>query len=808
MTLRVARYNPAFLAESDLVEGFVVRHGELEQLEDVVRENIGARSNQHILITGLRGAGKTTLLRRLAIAVKRHDDLAAAWFPVVLPEETYHVTSIGDLWLEVLRALGDASDDARWRDGHDQLVLEPDRRRAGEMALRRVLDFSRECGRRILLMVENLDTVLGEQLTADDGWALRHTLQNEPEIMLVGSAIRGSDVLHDAKAATYEMFRTVELRPLDADECIALWSKVTSSTEDLHMGRPLEILTGGSPRLVAILAGFGERRSVRETMADLEQLVDDHTAYFKGIIESVPPQARKVLVTLAQRWEPSSSRQVAEQAGMDVNLASAQMGRLCERGLVREVREIGRVKLFELSERMLNLYYLLRGPGRGRVRAVVEFMVRWYTDEELVEIAEGVVAEGGTSTDGDHADVVTGLLSKRPELAERLQERCGAELTALWPKIPTSPTPANDRSRRKSQIFADALRLVEEGRTEEAFRNLEQELEHAPDDVDLLVLFAGVAFRAERRKEMVQALDRAEELGGWTAATYHSVAGVRVLAGRGLLVALRYLEQCREIASLAMEAHYVRGIAHWRLREYDEALLELSAVRGHRNSTALAEFLREPSNQIQWKQFDRVASQAADEEISGLADEWLAMNGQSLLGLLDLIGGSWRAHWQALADRVPQWIDDAFWMAETWSEQLDVFAAAAASGMPVEHWPRVLTMFEERLAPRRRVAPNEEEQRSATAFFTRAAVAGQSAQLLDVVRGTALATSLEPIVVALRWDAGEVVDPPHEVAAVARDIQRRIHDLRDRRRLDRRRRSERPRTDASPRRTSARRKPA
>ena len=52
--------------------------------------------------------------------------------------------------------------------------------------------------------------------------------------------------------------------------------------------RPLEILTGGNPRLLAIIALFGAGRSFRELMDNLLDLVDDHTEYFKSHLESLP----------------------------------------------------------------------------------------------------------------------------------------------------------------------------------------------------------------------------------------------------------------------------------------------------------------------------------------------------------------------------------------------------------------------------------------------------------------------------------------------------------------------------------------
>src|ERR1019366_3880913 len=62
------------------------------------------------LIIGQRGLGKTTLLRRLAFAVEDDPALAAAWMPLVFPEEQYNVAGLGDFWLNCVDALSDALD--------------------------------------------------------------------------------------------------------------------------------------------------------------------------------------------------------------------------------------------------------------------------------------------------------------------------------------------------------------------------------------------------------------------------------------------------------------------------------------------------------------------------------------------------------------------------------------------------------------------------------------------------------------------------------------------------------------------------
>ena len=95
----------------------------------------------------------------------------------------------------------------------------------------------------------------------DVGWQLRKTLQTEPRIILLGSATSRFHEIDSPDHALYDLFRVLTLRPLDTAECEALWETVSGKPSVGDTVRPLEILTGGSPRLIAIIARFGADRS-------------------------------------------------------------------------------------------------------------------------------------------------------------------------------------------------------------------------------------------------------------------------------------------------------------------------------------------------------------------------------------------------------------------------------------------------------------------------------------------------------------------------------------------------------------------
>lgn len=383
MPTPLMRHNPSFLTPAQLKAGFVVRQRDLDLIVDVVRENTDRSANQHVLVIGARGMGKTTLALRVAGAVREDPALSARWEPVIWGEEAYRVATAGEFWLETLLHLADLSEDPRWRRMYDTLLDEPDERRLQERALARLMDFADERGKRLLVVVENLQMVLGEQMAERDpdaGWTLRHTLMNEPRIMLLAtSTVRFSQISRKSEAL-YEMFLEHRLDPLSREECRVVWERVSGTPLSFVQSRPIEILTGGNTRLLSILASFAAGRTFRELMDDLVQLVDDHTDYFKANFEALAPSERRVFSALADLWQPSFAREIARAARMSVNEASRDLGRLESRGAVAVVGQERRAKLYQLTERLYNLYHLMRHhrlPPR-RLRDALALMLHVY----------------------------------------------------------------------------------------------------------------------------------------------------------------------------------------------------------------------------------------------------------------------------------------------------------------------------------------------------------------------------------------------------------------------------------------------
>jgi len=766
----IRKFNPgAFQRDEEVAEQFVVRQHEFAVLMDVLRRNVGAPSCQHALVIGPRGTGKTMLLARVAAELRLNDELAGQLLPVRFMEESYEVFTLADFWMEVLRHLAtecrrvDPALAAELRAGHASFGTD---RRSEELADRvraTVLDAVERLGKKLVVMVENLHA-LNDDADEDLGWQLRQVLQTEPRLILLASATSRFKELDDTKAPFFEMFRVLGLDPLTLDECCRLWRTVTSRAATERQVRPLEILTGGNPRLLVMLAAFSRHRSMRRLVEDIVMLVDEHTEYFRSNLEALSKTERRVFVAAIDLWRPSTSGEVAERAGMDVRVVSVLLGRLERRGAVVVQRNNGR-RRYAVAERLYCFYYKLRRDRDAVdvVKHLILFMANFYDKNNFGSMLNEDFATGDRLISAG----LQRVLDEDPDIANSAPEAAAA----TW-KQTVQECEGRDDAQTRAKASRALLNLgrlsYNQGRRLDALVHCQQILdryreEASPEIREDVALSHGLASRIFHRSgnlgeairirdDMVRHCEPAVTPGlrGCLAEALYDKGCLQLQLSRhveairtfDVLVqrfgddsAPAYRTLVRSTLAKRARSELLSGLFHQAIATCQEILDSCGADGSAHERTALLDALVVKGDAECWTRQPRLAIETSNEMEQRLGD---ATGGAG-------IPANWLARWIRARARGQdgdgqEVVTDVLWLYR----QLDT----SNENMVAEMAGRTYDLLVE---------------------------GAQARDLLEVLSGNpAKARSLWPLVVALQILAGARVSVPVEVLKVAEDVVARV----------------------------------
>jgi energy-coupling factor transporter ATP-binding protein EcfA2 len=367
----------------------------------------GGRQHHHLV--GDRGSGKTTLLLRLAAAIEDDTGLARTCVPLRFPEEQYNISQLSDLWTNAIDALVDALERQGDRSAATRLEsavceldsLEGDERTKQALAV--LEGWTRKTRRLIVLLVDNLDLVL-ERL-AESLWELRETLSVDNGLVVIGASSKFIEEAIDYQSPFYDFFHVHELVPLSEAEArnvvLSLARRANTPRvvdvleQDQGRFKALYVLTGGTPRTLALLHSVLALDGTDSIERDLDGLLDQVTPYYKARFDDLPAQSQVILDKVALHWHPITAASCQEATRLEINIVSAQLSRLARSGLLTKVALPDPGKLgFQVTERFFNIWYLMRASRRLRRRLTwfVEFLKTFYGAEALRQRAEALVS--------------------------------------------------------------------------------------------------------------------------------------------------------------------------------------------------------------------------------------------------------------------------------------------------------------------------------------------------------------------------------------------------------------------------------
>ena len=611
------KFNPGFQTDEESISNFIVRRYEYEAVIDALTFAATSPSNvPRLLVAAPRGAGKTTLCRRVAAETRLSATLSGAWQAIFLAEESYAVTTPGEFFLECLFQLKDQVQSEYLNQDYVQATGARSEEELIELTLGTLRNFARVAGKRLLVIVENFHMILNDQIQdskSSGAKGLIDALDDGTLFAVLATSV--TQASGDDATPLPQHYRRIELLPLSLGECRELWESLTGIEVKEERLRPLQILTGGSPRLLHILAEFMQTPSLHELMANLNYLIDQNTEYFKSQLDTLPALERKVFATLLDMWDPSTARQVADAARVNTNTASAMLARLTDRGTVIKEPGPGRTAIYYAAERLFNIYYLMRRRSHpsNRVRALVAFMMAYYDRDELVDTTALLMREACDIEPARRSDYHSTFDAIMSHSSEAIRHQI---LARLPPEFVRSFRDDQRMARTQASYLPRDPSEVKVGASMHA---LIERIEQAADEDDLDAAYDLVVEAIELNGQM-------SEL--WIRLSFLE------LQRRNLTSAIEAGGKARELRADDPWSHAVLGLALAMAGRADEAELSYLAALGRDPGHPLALTALASIREKRGARASAAALFEAAQEVGALGDLARSFYGQ----LLDRMG--------------------------------------------------------------------------------------------------------------------------------------------------------------------------
>ena len=387
-------YNPQNQTRQELINNFVVRMGIFQDIFQEIKSSKMEHPEQHYIIQGIRGQGKTTLLLRIAYEIEKDKNLNKYLIPIVFSEEQYKVRKLYKLWEETAEYLKSYSGFETLHSEMQNIEYDDDFEEKCFHLLEKTLQKNKK---KLILFIDNIADMLNK-FSEKEHHRLREILIESSEIRIIGASAESLEFHHDYSKPFYKFFRMPVLKGLHQNETKTLLKSLGEKykrerVKDIVQNQPgrveaLRRMTGGVIRTIIILYQIFIDDENGNAFQDLEKILDEVTPLYKQRMDHLSAQQQEIVDIIALNWDAISTKDIAMKAREKSKAVSSQLKFLVRNQIIEQQGTNTKNYLYRLSERFLNIWYLMRHGGKSeenKVKWLIEFLQEW-CDEKTLEI--------------------------------------------------------------------------------------------------------------------------------------------------------------------------------------------------------------------------------------------------------------------------------------------------------------------------------------------------------------------------------------------------------------------------------------
>jgi tetratricopeptide (TPR) repeat protein len=381
-----------------LIDTTVGRKEVLDDIVEKLRQNARKKNKQHFLFIGPRGIGKTHFLTLIENAVNGDSQLVDLYTIVRFPEENNRLLSFADMLLGITEILGDVTKDKEWTELVRTAVDTENDNEMVDTIEPRLRHYHKQTGKTLLIMIENLDVLLGQQMKRrQDVHRLRTFLMDQSCALMIGTSPVFFQGITDNKSPLYEFFDIQVLEDLSEDQTVEMirsnlsWEGRSDLVENFESFIPkiqaIHIMTGGNPRLIMFLYELIAHDNLLDVKLQFQKLLDQISPFYQDRLKDLAPQERALLETMAlMRHEPRTPANISKRMRKPPQQVSSMLKRMTDAGYLTssDNPQDKRSKLYKIKEGFFDLWLAMSESRQQRKRLsfLVEFFEMYYKDKK------------------------------------------------------------------------------------------------------------------------------------------------------------------------------------------------------------------------------------------------------------------------------------------------------------------------------------------------------------------------------------------------------------------------------------------
>ena len=446
------------------------------------------------------------------------------------------------------------------------------------------LEELKSTNKMIVLFMENLNQILGEQMSKQEVQKLRSIFQTENIFTVVTTAPLIFPQVSEHEEPFFNFFDIIYLKELTREELKELVMEIARiENNEVFLSKMGEygqkidavyVLTGGSPRMAMLLYDLMSKGNLVDVEKAFLKLLDENTPYYQDVFRLLSGGKRKVFDTLIELGKPATPKEIAEKARLEKSGdVYTQLRRLEKDGYVIS-RRMGKTTKYEVRERLFRLWRELRRQpfAMQKLSILVEFLELWYSLEErkekFLERFEGL-REAFDETRKKEASYWFSSLPK--EYKQELLPQVVKEIYEIGEVKLLDEMVYGDNELKEEAIRAEFRILVEKGEYEKVLKKAENVIKVEENNAFAWFTKGIAMITFWKHEEALEALSKSIELNPENAAVWSS---------KGLVLwVLKKPEEALEAFSKSIEldpkealVRFSKGLVLRALTRHEEAL--------------------------------------------------------------------------------------------------------------------------------------------------------------------------------------------------------------------------------------------